>query len=198
MLACISTSNKEGFLLTYSHLQTLDTYNPAEERARYNGDTDTEMTMLKFVADDEEQTPLGMVNWYAVHGTAMNNTNKLVSGDNKGLASYLFEKKMNGEGVLAGEGDFVAAFAATNLGDVSPNTNGSFCVDTGLPCEMTHSTCNGKNELCQGRGPGKDMFESTEIIAKKQFETAERLWEDADGGSEEENGDGEVRSSSNC
>ena len=46
---------------------------------------------------------------------------------------------------------------------------------------MTHSTCNGKNELCQGRGPGKDMFESTEIIARKQVDTAERLWEDADG-----------------
>ena len=59
------------------------------------GDTDKNMTLLKFVADDEKQTEIGMVNWFAVHGTAMNNTNLLISGDNKGYASYLFEKQHN-------------------------------------------------------------------------------------------------------
>lgn len=43
-----------------------------------------------------------MVNWYAVHPTSMNNTNKLVSGDNKGYASQLFEKAMN-PGALPGQ-----------------------------------------------------------------------------------------------
>jgi hypothetical protein len=57
-----------------------------------------------------------MVNWFAVHGTAMNNTNKLVSGDNKGHASALFEAAYNPKGTLPGQGDFVGAFAATNLG----------------------------------------------------------------------------------
>ena len=41
-------------------------------------------------------------------------------GDNKGLASQLFEKEMN-PGVPTGRGGFVAAFASTNLGDISPN-----------------------------------------------------------------------------
>ena len=42
------------------------------------------------------------------------------------------------------QGDFVAAFAQSNEGDVSPNTKGPHCLDTGLPCDFNHSTCNGK------------------------------------------------------
>jgi neutral ceramidase len=49
---------------------------------------------------------------------------------------------------------FVSAFCQSNCGDVSPNTLGAFCTDTGLPCDFNHSTCGGKNELCYGRGPG--------------------------------------------
>ena len=33
---------------------------------------------------------------FAVHATSMNNTNTLVSGDNKGYASYAMEKHFNG------------------------------------------------------------------------------------------------------
>ena len=83
----------------------------------------------------------------------MNNTNHLISGDNKGAASLMLEKHMN-TGKLPGKGPFVAAFASTNLGDVSPNTKGPHCLDTGLPCDPEHSTCNGRNELCVGSGPG--------------------------------------------
>lgn len=49
---------------------------------------------------------------------------------------------------------FVSAFCQSNCGDVSPNVLGAFCIDTGLPCDFNHSTCDGKNELCYGRGPG--------------------------------------------
>ena len=156
-------------------------FNPADERAKWSsqGDTDKTMTLLKFLADDADATPLGMVNWFSVHGTSMNNTNQLVSGDNKGYASYLFEQAHNPEGTLPGEGKYVAAFAATNLGDVSPNINGSFCMDTGLPCEMQHSTCNGRNEMCTGRGPGEDMIDSTRIIGERQYEAAEKIYADA-------------------
>ncbi|KAK8483536.1 hypothetical protein V6N13_024619 [Hibiscus sabdariffa] len=72
---------------------------------------------------------------------------------------------------------FVSAFCQSNCGDVSPNTLGAFCIDTGLPCDFNHSTCNGKNELCYGRGPGyPDEFKSTEIIGKKQFKKAVELF----------------------
>ena len=76
----------------------------------------------------------------------------------------MLERDYNGpsETTPAGEGAFVAAFASTNLGDVSPNTNGAVCVDTGLPCDAKTSTCpgkypNGENEKCIASGPGKDM-----------------------------------------
>jgi neutral ceramidase len=42
------------------------------------------------------------------------------------------EKHFNGNHTLPGKGDFVAAFASTNLGDVSPNTGGPRCIDTGM------------------------------------------------------------------
>jgi len=156
----------------YSYLQ-----NPEKERANYDYDTDQNMTVLKLIA--ESGTELGMFNWFAVHPTSMNNTNKLVSGDNKGYASYLFEEWKNGPtstGVLPGHGPFVAGFAATNLGDVSPNTKGPHCQDTGLPCDFRHSTCNNRTELCVASGPGKDMFDSCEIIGRKQFDFAKELY----------------------
>lgn len=75
---------------------------------------------------------------------------------------------------------FVSAFCQTNCGDVSPNILGSFCIDSGLPCEFNHSTCNGKNELCYGRGPGyPDEFESTRIIGERQFKRAAELFDEA-------------------
>ncbi|OMO97418.1 hypothetical protein COLO4_14630 [Corchorus olitorius] len=75
---------------------------------------------------------------------------------------------------------YVSAFCQSNCGDVSPNTLGAFCIDTGKSCDFNHSTCNGKNELCYGRGPGyPDEFKSTEIIGKRQFEKATELFNKA-------------------
>jgi len=55
--------------------------NPEEERAEYkDGDTDKTMLLLKFVAGSDSGETLGVLNWFAVHGTSMNNTNTLVSG----------------------------------------------------------------------------------------------------------------------
>lgn len=99
----------------------------------------------------------------------MNNTNCLVSSDNVGLASIQFESLMN-PGSLPGTGDFIGAFASSNLGDVSPNTKGPICIDTGEECDFVTSTCNGDAKNCIAFGPGDNMVESTEIIATKLFE----------------------------
>ncbi|KAK8744006.1 hypothetical protein OTU49_000955 [Cherax quadricarinatus] len=152
-------------------------YNPQEERDKYLYDTDKTMTLLKIVAEDG--TDLGMVNWYAVHPTSMNFSNTLVSGDNKGYASQLFEKTMN-PGSLPGQGKFVAAFAQANCGDVSPNIQGPRCIDTGLPCDLVSSTCNGRVKNCIASGPGKDMTESTKIIGNNQFQKAWELYHDSE------------------
>ncbi|KAI3797131.1 hypothetical protein L1987_32384 [Smallanthus sonchifolius] len=78
------------------------------------------------------------------------------------------------------EAQFVSAFCQSNCGDVSPNVLGAFCIDTGLPCDFNQSTCNGKNELCYGRGPGyPDEFESTRIIGERQFRKAVELFQNA-------------------
>jgi neutral ceramidase len=138
------------------------------------------MVLLK-IADAASGKGVGMLNWFSVHGTSMNNTNTLVSGDNKGYAEMLFEGDQNGAAAMPGDATgFVAAFAQSNEGDVSPNTYGPHCLDTGLPCETEHSTCNGRNELCVASGPGinGDMFESTQIIGQQQHDAARLLYDD--------------------
>ena len=77
---------------------------------------------------------------------------------------------------LVGDSSFIAAFASTNLGDVSPNILGPKCIDTGLPCDVEHSTCNNRTQMCIASGPGVDMFDSTRIIAERQFNAAYDLF----------------------
>jgi neutral ceramidase len=75
----------------------------------YKYDVDKNMTLIRL--QDKTGKDIGMINWFAVHGTSMNNTNQFISGDNKGYASYIFEKLMNGNSSLPGMGPYVAAFA---------------------------------------------------------------------------------------
>ena len=61
---------------------------------RYEFDTDHTVYQLN-ILHALTQEPLGVINWFAVHPTSMNNTNHLISGDNKGLASQLLERHVN-------------------------------------------------------------------------------------------------------
>jgi neutral ceramidase len=124
--------------------------NPAAERAKYQSDVDTTMTLLKLVRDDG---PIGMLNWFAVHGTSMNYHNKLISGDNKGYAAYAMEQAHGTR--YTGKPEFVAAFAQSSAGDVTPNLN------------------------LNNTGPGKTDVESTRIIGARQARVAEKLFEQA-------------------
>ncbi|KAH8079553.1 ceramidase [Aureococcus anophagefferens] len=159
--------------------------NPADERAAYDGDVDTDFTLLR--VDDAATGDLRAVaTWFAVHPTSMNNTNGLVSSDNKGLASVLLERVLN-PGAAPGRGAVPAAFCSANLGDATPNIVGAFCRDTGEPCDVDTSTCPGaspwpwsnatlmRNEQCSSVGPGRDMFDSCAIIAGRQVDEAAAL-----------------------
>ncbi|MFP2930637.1 neutral/alkaline ceramidase [Pyxidicoccus sp. 3LG] len=126
--------------------------NPPGERARYAQDVDTRMTLLRLTRADGDE--VGLINWFAVHATSMGNDNLLISGDNKGLASYLFEQA-RGERHADGGDTFVAAFANSNEGDVTPNVLGGT------------------------DGGGADDFEDTELSATRQYDFAARLWEGA-------------------
>ncbi|NOY68413.1 MAG: neutral/alkaline ceramidase [Deltaproteobacteria bacterium] len=123
---------------------------PARERAGYDANTDRRMTLLKFVTDAGEQ--IGTINWFAVHPTSLGNTNKLISGDNKGYASYLFERA-KGTNYAAGR-TFVAAFAENNAGDVSPN-------------------------IYWGYPNGIDDFNHMKIIGTRQYDKAADLYNSA-------------------
>ncbi|MFS1512749.1 neutral/alkaline ceramidase [Chengkuizengella sp. SCS-71B] len=121
--------------------------NPIEERNQYDDNVDKTMTLLNFRNVQGEL--LGIINWFAVHGVSMGQDNHYISGENKGYASYLYEKEMQ-----ANYGDnktFVAAFAQANLGDVTPNIFGD------------------------GVGYGDNDFESTKKSGEIQFEAAKSL-----------------------
>lgn len=60
---------------------------------RYEHDVDKTMVQLRF--ESQTGTGLGAISWYAVHATSMNNSNRLVSSDNVGYASVMFERRMN-------------------------------------------------------------------------------------------------------
>ena len=69
------------------------------------------------------------MSWFPVHCTSINNSNSLISGDNKGGAAQMMEKWFASSN---GSSAFVGAFAQANVGDTSPNTQGAFCADTGV------------------------------------------------------------------
>lgn len=83
-----------------------------------------------------------------MHCTSINNTNDLISGDNKGVASQFVEKwaakqsssnkGSNADGRDQVADDFIAAFGQANVGDTSPNIQGAFCQDTGMPHLLVH------------------------------------------------------------
>lgn len=97
--------------------------NPAEERAQYTDDVDKEMTVLKFQRSSDGKD-IGILTWYAVHGTSIYQNSTHVAGDNKGVAEIMFEKAMEGE-ESAADG-FVAGFSQANVGDTTPNTLGAW------------------------------------------------------------------------
>lgn len=168
---------KRGNLLQSNTNRSPSAYlgNPASERAMYEHNTDKEFTTLVVEDASSMKTPVGIVGFFAVHGTSMNNTNRYISGDNKGYGSQLLEKKFSQL-----NSKFVGAVAQSNEGDVSPNIRGAFC-DNGMPCEEAHSTCGGWSEGCHGYGPGKTDFESTKMIGENQFNAISGLYSQGSG-----------------
>ena len=128
--------------------------NPAIERNKYVGDIQKEMILLKVLQQGNKE--VGMISWFATHPNAMGPDSKLLSGDNKGYASYLFERKLK-QSTYQGSNNFVAAFAINNAGDMSPNINPD----------------------SKGRGPTSDRFENVKIIGERQYQTALSLYQNA-------------------
>lgn len=153
--------------------------NPEEERAKYPDEVDKRMTMLKFQSAKSGKD-LGVLTWFPVHGTSMLGNNTLISGDNKGVAADLLEKKIRE--LETADDDFVAGFSQANVGDTSPNVLGAYCEDgSGEKCNFEDSTCGGRSQPCHGRGPffrQRDQGASSCFeIGRRQYAAAKALYE---------------------
>ena len=151
--------------------------NPADERANYDYDVDKNMTMLHFQRSNDSAT-MGVLSWFAVHGTSMYGNNTIVTADNKGVAAYLFEQSPPAN---AAE-NFVAGFSQANVGDTSPNINGPYCEDgSGAQCSFEQSLCPVANtsEACHGRGPFYGLNDNGTAscfeIGRRQYAAASSL-----------------------
>jgi neutral ceramidase len=126
--------------------------NPEEERAKYNAETDTTLTLLRFQRASDSKN-IGVLTWFPVHGTSMLGNNTHAAADNKGVAAWLLERELEGDDSTAD--GFVAGFSQANVGDTTPNVLGAYCDDgSGQECSLENSTCaDGKSQSCHGRGP---------------------------------------------
>ncbi|KAK3065432.1 hypothetical protein LTS18_009275 [Coniosporium uncinatum] len=157
--------------------------NPQSERDRYSDNVDKTLTMLKFRRSSDGKS-IGVLTWFPVHGTSMLGNNTLITGDNKGVAAYLFERAVaadhhtSANSNNAAEG-FVAGFSQSNVGDTTPNVNGAYCEtgeSAGQPCKFEDSTCDGKSQGCHGRGP---LFAQDDHGTASCFEIGRRQFEGA-------------------
>jgi neutral ceramidase len=163
--------------------------NPEAERRRYNisseddGSVEKDLTLLKFTRASDSKS-IGVLTWFATHGTSVLGNNTLISGDNKGVAARLFEESVKGDEAVAE--NFVAGFSQANVGDTSPNVLGAWCEDgTGQMCSFENSTCSdGRSQHCHARGPlfriNDQGTSSCYEVGKRQFEPAKALYDQDD------------------
>lgn len=160
--------------------------NPAVERAQYEDDVDKELTLLRFQRASDGKN-MGVLTWFPVHGTSMLGNNTHVSGDNKGVAAWLFEQSVKGSSQAAD--GFVAGFSQANVGDTTPNVLGAYCDDgSGQVCNFQTSVCaDGKSQACHGRGPEFQKLDlgvsSCFEIGRRQFAGAKSLYDSLDSSS---------------
>ncbi len=124
--------------------------NPKADKKFFPGGVDSQTTLLAIERDDRL---VGAVSWFATHNTSMTNTNTLISSDNKGYAAYHWERLTEGVDYRSQDDPhFIAAFAQTNAGDMSPNLN-----------------------LSPGSGPTENEVENTRIIGLRQYDSVTKL-----------------------
>ncbi|BDD82170.1 neutral ceramidase [Tsukamurella pulmonis] len=143
-LAPARLSLARGELHDASVNRSASSFDRNPDRDRLPGRIDPAVTLLRIERDGELRAA---IEWFAVHCTSMGNGNRLISSDNKGWAAAAWEAAQRTR-----HPDFVAAFAQTNSGDMSPNLGGA-----------------------AGHGPTDDERENTAEIGRRQLAAARRL-----------------------
>ncbi len=147
----------KGNLTNASINRSLVAYDNNTDAANFSS-IDEEMTVLKFLKSEKE---VGMISWFGVHPTSLSMTYSHNSADNKGYAALKFERLKNAS--YEESDTFIAAFANTNAGDLSPNLN--------LP------PANDPNQ--NATGPGVDEEDSANIMGERQYIKALELYNTA-------------------
>lgn len=148
-----------GKLKNASINRSLIAYRNNKDYKDYDSTIDDDMTVLRFVQGGKD---IGVISWFGVHPTNLTNKYKYCSGDNKGYASLQFERLKKASYKNDSE-KFVAAFANTNAGDMSPNLNQPDASDT----------------KSDAYGEGINEEDSANIIGDRQFQKAVELYETA-------------------
>jgi neutral ceramidase len=143
----------QGELLNASRNRSAAAFraNAAADRAAFPMEIDPEMSVMTLRQGERD---VGAISWFPSHATCMTSQNTLISGDHKGYAAWHWEHEVHGVRYLQRPAApaFVAAFAQTAAGDMSPNLN-----------------------LRPGSGPTEDQFKNTRLIGLRQFEKAQAL-----------------------
>jgi neutral ceramidase len=126
--------------------------NPESERVSYKQAMDLDMTLLRLQG---KNNTLATLNWFAVHPTSMTFNNKLISGDHKGYAALTWEQQVANNNSTDINKNFIAAFAQSTPGDITPNLN------------------------LNNTGPGDSDIASTQIIGQRQLDVAQALFNSA-------------------
>lgn len=117
---------------------------------------DRTMKLLRF--DDENNSPIGSLNWFGVHTTSVSTRHRKVCFDNKGYACDFFERYLKEE--YPENENMVTGFAQDATGDISPNF-----------------TWNRKYREYEGKFP--DGYESAGYNGSLQFQKAKEIFHSA-------------------
>ncbi|GAC54851.1 neutral/alkaline ceramidase [Gordonia amicalis] len=115
--------------------------NPSSDKKLFPNAIDPQVTVLRLRHVDGKD--VGAITWFSTHGTSLADHNVLIAGDNKGYASYLWERTQPG---------FVAAFPQTNSGDMTPNLSLKWFTPSG-PTTDNKRNCEliGERQYIAGR-----------------------------------------------
>lgn len=119
--------------------------NPDADKAAFPDGVDRDSVTLHVLRDGKA---IGLINWYGIHPTTFGPEHTIVSGDNKGYAAWLAEHRAGVDHTNPATAPYVAAFAMSTPGDISPN-----------------------HGLVPNSGPGDgNEYESARILGRRQLD----------------------------
>lgn len=125
--------------------RSLAAYQTNDDASQYEDPVETTMDQLEFTSAKGEK--LGVFNWFSTHATSFPMHWDLYSGDSKGYAQYLYEKKFGTDPNL--DKTFVAAFPTSGTGDMVPVAGNSSSVPEfqGTPDDYYNAEKHGQEQF---------------------------------------------------